>query len=369
LGVGFSANYTPVATSEEDIAADFLKFFKNFQTTFGIKNYKIYVTGESYAGRYVPYIADAMLSANDSCYYNISGILVYDPVIGQLDHQETSIPIVPYVEDHSKLFNFNNTYMRHLSYAYESCGYRNYTDTYFTFPPSGVQPSIEANSTAEGCDLWQSVYKEAYRINPCFNVYEISLMCPLASDPIGFPSDLVYLYPAFGEYAYFDRPDVKAAMHAPNISWSLCNGQAFNGSDGPAGYGDLSPDPIQGVLPRVIEATNRVLVSNGDYDMEILSAGVLMAIQNMTWGGMMGFQTAPLMPIDIKLPDLQYAQVYIDSGFEGYDGPGQGIMGVQHFERGLMWAETYQSGHMQPQFQPRASYRHLQWVLGHIEEL
>jgi carboxypeptidase D len=44
-------------------------------------------------------------------------------------------------------------------------------------------------------------------------------------------------------------------------------------------------------------------------------------------------------------------------------------MGIQHYERGLMWAETYQCGHMEPQFQPRSSYRHLQWVLGRIDQL
>jgi carboxypeptidase D len=45
------------ATSEEDIAKDFNDFFLNFQTIFGIKKFKIFVTGESYAGRYVPYIS------------------------------------------------------------------------------------------------------------------------------------------------------------------------------------------------------------------------------------------------------------------------------------------------------------------------
>jgi len=84
---------------------------------------------------------------------------------------------------------------------------------------------------------------------------------------------------------------------------------------------------------------------------------------------MMGFQTAPSTPIDIQLPDLQYTAVFDESGLGGLDGPGQGIMGKQHYERGLMWAETYQSGHMQPQFQPRSSYRHLQWVLGRIDAL
>jgi carboxypeptidase D len=88
----------------------------------------------------------------------------------------------------------------------------------------------------------------------------------------------------------------------------------------------------------------------------------------MTWGGQMGFQTAPSKQILIKIPDIQYEQVFDSSGFEGYDDY-QGVMGVQHFERGLMWAETYLSGHMQPQFQPRSSYRHLQWLLGRIDAL
>jgi carboxypeptidase D len=54
---------------------------------------------------------------------------------------------------------------------------------------------------------------------------------------------------------------------------------------GPEGEGDTSPDPVQSVLPRVIEATNQVLVSNGDFDMSIIADGTLLAIQNMTWEG------------------------------------------------------------------------------------
>ena len=162
-------------------------------------------------------------------------------------------------------------------------------------------------------------------------------------------------------------------------------------------------DPIQFVLPKVIEATNRVLVSNAQLDFVVLTNGTLMSIrkslpgpplplplhqnpphpissntkphpltpptENMTWGGTLGFTAEPSTPIVITLPDLQYAQAFIDNGYPaGFENP-QGTMGVQHYERGLMWAETYLSGHMQPQFQPRVSYRHLQWVLGRIEEL
>lgn len=72
VGTGFSIGEV-TATSEEDIAEDFVNFFLNFQKTFGIKNFKIYVTGESYAGRYVPYISLAMLEKNNTEYFDLSG--------------------------------------------------------------------------------------------------------------------------------------------------------------------------------------------------------------------------------------------------------------------------------------------------------
>lgn len=210
-------------------------------------------------------------------------------------------------------------------------------------------------------------YLAAYSPNPCFNVYQITGSCPLLSDPLGYPTDLQLSYP--GLPIYFNRTDVKEAMHAPmDVEWLECKGPVFVGEGGPQDEGDLSADPIQAILPRVIEATNRVLVSNADLDMEILTVGTLLAIQNMTWGGKLGFQKEPSDKIVITLPDLQYQDMFTDQGFGNIDNP-QGTMGIQHYERGLMWAETYLSGHMQPQFQPRSSYRHLQWVLGHIETL
>ena len=72
VGTGFSiGNVT--ATSEEEIAQDFADFFLNFQTIFGISKFKIYVTGESYAGRYVPYISAAMLDKKDTEHFDLSG--------------------------------------------------------------------------------------------------------------------------------------------------------------------------------------------------------------------------------------------------------------------------------------------------------
>lgn len=49
IGTGFTQG-TPTATSEADVAAQFLGFWKNFVDTFSLQGRKVFITGESYAG-------------------------------------------------------------------------------------------------------------------------------------------------------------------------------------------------------------------------------------------------------------------------------------------------------------------------------
>ncbi|KAL9085576.1 MAG: hypothetical protein Q9159_004615 [Coniocarpon cinnabarinum] len=352
VGTGFSIGEV-TATTQEETAQDFIKFFKNFQDIFGIKNYKIYVTGESYAGRYVPYISAAMLDQNDTEYYNLSGALVYDPCIGEFITTQEEVPAVPYAVSNNAVLNMNQSFIDHIESLHESCGFADYYNTYLTFPPPGNQPpeyfnaSLTNGSPNASCDVFDMINDAVTQTNPCFDIYEINQACPLLGDVLDFPTALVVENPStvFNAETYFNRSDVKAAIHAPmDVEWAECKGPVFIGEGGPQGEGDLSADPIQHVLPQVIDATQRVLVSNGDYDMIIITNGTLLAIQNMTWGGQLGFQEQPATPIEIGLEDLQYEALFAENGERGLDGPGQGTMGIQHFERGLMWAETFQSG-------------------------
>ena len=313
-----------------------------------------------------------MLDQNDTMYYNLSGALVYDPCIGQFDYTQEEVPAVPFVQANENLFKFNQSFMDQLESLHQSCGYADYIEKYLTFPPPGNQPAVYFNYTSEAnCDVFDLINEYAFAINPCFDIYDVNAECPLLWDVLGFPTGLVYT--PDGASVYFNRTDVKQAIHAPmNVTWAECSLEPVLISKGgpEQGEGDISADPIQKVLPQVIEATNRVLVGNGDLDMIIITNGTLMSIQNMTWNGQLGFQTAPSMPIEIGIPDLMYTQTFdndsANSYYAGYDGP-QGVMGVQHYERGLMWVETYLSGHMQPEFQPRVSYSHLEWLLGRTD--
>lgn len=85
IGTGFSpaADGAPAnITDETDIGRDFAGFWKNFMTTFNMTGRKVYITGESYAGQYIPYIAMYMLEQNNTDYYNVAGIQINDPSIG-----------------------------------------------------------------------------------------------------------------------------------------------------------------------------------------------------------------------------------------------------------------------------------------------
>ena len=88
VGTGFSpaAPGAPAKiVNEQDVAEDFMGFWKNFMETFDLVGRKVYITGESYAGQYIPYIAYYMLETNNTDYYNVSGIQINDPSINYDD--------------------------------------------------------------------------------------------------------------------------------------------------------------------------------------------------------------------------------------------------------------------------------------------
>lgn len=81
VGTGFSVG-KPNITNQYELTDQFMGFWKNFVDTFDMHGYKVYLAGESYAGFYVPYIANGFLDANDSKYFNLKGAAINDPVMG-----------------------------------------------------------------------------------------------------------------------------------------------------------------------------------------------------------------------------------------------------------------------------------------------
>ncbi|KAK3392891.1 Alpha/Beta hydrolase protein [Podospora didyma] len=67
--------------NDQDVANAFMGFWKHFVNTFGLQSYSAYIAGQGYAGQFGPMIVSSFLDANDSSYFDLKGMLLYDPVI------------------------------------------------------------------------------------------------------------------------------------------------------------------------------------------------------------------------------------------------------------------------------------------------
>ncbi|RDW58028.1 putative carboxypeptidase Y [Coleophoma cylindrospora] len=365
IGTGFSQG-TPTATSEDDVAAQFMGFWENFVDTFDLHHRRVFIAGESYAGYYVPYIASAMLDTNNTKYFNVEATMAYDPS-STYDGIADQIPTLDFVNYWGGLFPFNDTYKAYISNMSAACGYDDYMSKYLAFPPTEYQPSpIDLPGTDENgytlpeCDIWDSVLSEITWVNPCFDVYQVATTCPVLWDVLGFPGD--FEYTPVGSEIYFNRSDVQAAINAPvGTNWAECSSiDVFVNNT------DNSPPSTTTVYPGVIERSKRTIIGHGALDMILLANGTLLGIQNMTWGGAVGFSSKPTDPFYVPYHDPS-PDVW-DNANAGTIA-GAGVMGTTHTERGLTWVGIDLSGHMVPQYAPSASYRHLEFLLGRIDSL
>ena len=177
----------------------------------------------------------------------------------------------------------------------------------------------------------------------CFDIYQVATTCPLLWDVLGFPGSFDYL--PYGAKIYFDRPEVKKAINAPQVHWEECSSKnVFNTSDGISDESNNNLFSGLTVLPGVIDRSKRTVIGHGNLDILLMINGTLLTIQNMTFGGMQGFQKP--VTEDFYVP---YHTEYQDSTLAA-----SGVMGKTHTERGLTFVEVNLSGHMSMLEQPLA---------------
>ncbi|KAK3389830.1 serine carboxypeptidase [Podospora didyma] len=359
IGSGFShGNVT--ARNQQDVAKQFMGFWKNFVDTFALQGYKVYVTGSSYSGMYTPYISSAMLDANNTQYFDLSGMMIFDGLFSK-NSLATDIPVASFVSQWKDIFAFNNSFSQQIEETSQRCGYADYLKKYLVFPPLGIQPADlpsqqpATDNAVDGCSLFIDVYLAMMELNPCFSVYEIADRCPLVRDPLGFSAGTLYVPDGAGTI-YFDRADVKRAINAPaNKTWEFCSTQPVfvDGLDTSVNSGPGS----QPVIPRVIDATKNVLIGHGSQDFVLIADGTLLAIQNMTWGGQLGFQQRPIAPL--------YIPYHANEDFTSLTGAG--VIGTVHSERGLTYFGVAPAGHFLTMDQPAVAFRGLEILLGRVE--
>ncbi|KAE9408693.1 alpha/beta-hydrolase [Gymnopus androsaceus JB14] len=340
VGTGFSQG-TPNITNDDELAAQITGFFGQFLEVFSeLKGLDFYLSGESYAGFYVPYIANFIYENPGLIDLNLKGISIADPSLSY-DVVQDEIPALRFARAHEDVFPFTDAQWAEFQNISDTCGYTDYLDQFVTYPPAGQLPfpaGVEEGTFGtlkSGCRLHSPIQEAVGVLNPVFDVYRVTDTWPSLWSVLGFPESTQ-------QFIYFNRSKTRYMLLTSTGKFVQRTRSTSMLKD--VQGNDQSIPSMLSIFPNVIEKSERVIVVHGLNDFILVAEGTRIAIQNMTWNGAQGFQT----PIE--------NQSFTVENF--------GVFGNEHTERGLTYVEFYYSGHMTPQFVPWAAFNGISFLLG-----
>ncbi|KAJ7035170.1 alpha/beta-hydrolase [Mycena alexandri] len=391
VGTGYSTSDTEsYVANEGQMAEDFVGFLSNMVKIFpSLATRPLHLMGESYAGRYIPYITKTIFSTPNPP-VALKKISIGDGALGSLATFE-QLPTLTTIETYPQLIGYDPDVYNYFKTQEHLCGY----DLNLTYPQNGLFPTLEsvkslhstdpllnrarksastllkvvqANNGAMplnrrevvrreerrqewkrslagrpsgtldplyGCRLFEELWDTAFNFSSpwrggSIDVYDIidALDPPIPSDPSFF----------------LNHPTTRAALHAPTSkNWVESFNYPFGGND----FGDPSPEPMVFLSELAANASALgvgIIFYSGNDDSISAHRGTEVVIQNMTFGGVQGFTRKPGTPFQ--------------------DDQGN-FAGIVHQERGLTYALFQNAGHFVAQSVPGAAFAFVRdFVLG-----
>ncbi|GLT48394.1 hypothetical protein SLA2020_220240 [Shorea laevis] len=296
-GVGFSYSNTTSDydhTGDNSTAIDAYAFLVNWLERFPqYKSRDFYITGESYAGHYVPQLAMTILTNNqysNQTVINLKGIAIGNALI---DDTTFMMGIYDYLWTHG--LNSDDTHNGILKY----CDFVNWTY-------SEQCNNYEHNSGVEVGKI------------DSYNIY-----APLCRDPaknIGKPGSIDNFDPCTDNYVYnyLNTPEVQMAFNAKPTKWDFCSSFAWTDS----------PMTILPIIQTLMSSGIRVWIYSGDTDSVVPVTSSRYAINTYN--------------LPIKTP---WRAWNTSNEVGGY---------VEEYE-GLTFVTVRGSGHKVPSYQPERS--------------
>ena len=320
VGTGFSrcSSIFHYDSTEEEIAANMFKFVQGFLTANPeFRGRDFFVTGESYAGHYIPAIAYHFVRevAPGSLGLNFKGIAIGN---GWVD------PIVQYPQ--------------YAEFAYENklVTLEEYTELKAAFAQCQVMIT-EANSTSwiyalEFCQLSMS-YILGNPLAPRFNVYDIREGC-------GMPP---LCYNMSNSDRFLNNATVQERLGVSGRKWVEC-GQAVH----TALLGDWLTN-LAAKVESVLESGLQVLVYSGDKDFVCNWRGGEAWTKAVQWTGQAEFNAAPYTEWLVngkpagqlrQHKNFRFLRVYNAGHMVPMDQPVNALAMLQTFMMGTLTMET-----------------------------
>ncbi|KAI5784609.1 pheromone-processing carboxypeptidase KEX1 [Geopyxis carbonaria] len=323
VGTGFSYVSTDHGLHELDEMADhMMKFLDKFFTLF--PEYEaddIYIAGESYAGQYIPYIAEAILKRNKDAakdrLWNLKGLLIGN---GWIDPAPQYNSYLTFAYKHD-ILKKDSRMAKDLEKILTKCN-------------EGLEAETEDHVENRFCEgvlttlLKKTQHRNDKGQNVCWNMYDVRLEDSYPYCGMNWPPDLEQMTP------YLRRDDVKQALHInadKSAAWVECAGAVT------ANFTARNSKPSIKLFPDILKEVP-ILLFSGDQDLICNHIGTEELIHNLEWNGGKGFELSPgnWAPRE-------------DWKFEGEPA------GIYQTARNLTYVLFYNSSHMVPFDVPRRS--------------
>ncbi|KAL1206446.1 Serine carboxypeptidase-like 38 [Cardamine amara subsp. amara] len=257
-GVGFSYSNTPIDLEEfameadKPTAEDNYIFLVNWLKRFPeFKGREIYITGQSYAGHYVPQLAQLILQRNNQNFINLRGILIGNPGL----------------DFYAELYGGNEFMLSHALISQENM--------------DNFNNNCKENFT-EDCGSWMQKLESQAKHLESFNIYApVCLNSTLSSKPKKCTTVMeIDLCSPYYVKTYFNTKKVQEAIHANTTKtpyeWKSCNDEMtlmWSQDDKEA-----SMIPI---LQELMGKGVRILVYSGDLDLGVPFTSTLAVLKKM----------------------------------------------------------------------------------------
>ncbi|OVA12084.1 Peptidase S10 [Macleaya cordata] len=277
VGVGFSYTNNTEDLSKlgdrvtaEDSHAFLINWFKRFPY---FKSNNFYITGESYAGHYVPQLAELIYERNKAAikdtYINFKGFMIGNAVIND-ETDETGL--IEYAWSHAII----SDQLYHS--IIKECDFKSGNQT--SLCSSSVRGFLEAYSEIDIYSIYtpiclrsdsnssaQQTYKKLFVAPRTFTQHDLWHKLPSGYDPC--TEDYVE--------KYFNREDVQRALHA-NVTklsypYTPCSDVITRWND--------SPDTVLPIIQKLLKAGLRIWIYSGDTDGRVPVTSTRYSVNEM----------------------------------------------------------------------------------------
>lgn len=309
-GTGFSSagDQDGYDVDLDEVALHFVQFLKNYYQVFPEDLTKdLYITGESYAGQYIPFIAKAVLEDAELADVSLQGLVIGN---GWIDPVAQSLSYIPYLLE-SQIISTTDKFWPSLMKDQEHC--QNAINN-----PGGKDAfSITICENILNRILLYTKDTSLPEDQQCLNMYDTQLRDSYPSCGMNWPPDLKNVI------SYLTQTEfVKAVNVDPSKAkvWRECDSQVSKFLK------NKHSKPSIHLLPDILQRLEIVLFG-GDRDIICNNRGVLDLIDNMQWLGSKGYSEL-MQTYDWK-----------------YDG---NKVGEVKTERNLTFVNVFNSSHMVP---------------------